>query len=107
MKRSANRNRKKNKISLNLSGLIKFPGHTGRWTAGIALIVMALVLVLGFFEMAGMIGNWFSKSLAAATGGAVFVLPFVLLAAGAVCFVPKKKISVRRWFWPGCWFGWD
>jgi len=91
MKRGANRNRKKNKISLNLSGLIKFPGHTGRWAAGIALIVMALVLVLGFFEMAGMIGNWFSKSLAAATGGAVFVLPFVLLAAGAVCFVPKKE----------------
>jgi len=90
MKRVSNRNHKKNKISLDISRMVKFPGETGRWAAGIALIVLALVMLLGFFGKAGMLGNWFSQMLAAAIGGAAYALPVVLLVAGIICFSPKQ-----------------
>ena len=92
MKKGANRNHnhKKSGFSFSLPKMFDLPGETARWSAGIALIIMSLVLALGFFGMAGMVGNWFADLLATAIGGAVYALPFVLFLSGAVCFVPKK-----------------
>ncbi len=70
--------------------MIKFPGKTGRWAAGIMLVVLALVLALGFFGLAGMIGNWFAQSTQVALGGAAYALVFVFLLCGITSFSPKK-----------------
>jgi S-DNA-T family DNA segregation ATPase FtsK/SpoIIIE len=93
MKKSANRNHnhKKNGFKLELPHMFDLPGQTARWSAGIALIVLALVLMLGFFGMAGMLGNWFADILVFAVGGAVYALPIVLVLAGIVCFIPKQE----------------
>ena len=71
--------------------MIELPGQTARWIAGIALIILSLVLALGFFGLAGMAGNWFSGVLSTAIGGAVYALPFVLFLAGMICFAPKRE----------------
>lgn len=93
MKKSKKRGngRKKNKIYFQFPAWVKFPGKTGRWTAGIFLLVLALILSLGFFDMAGMAGNWFSRVLQAAFGQAAFSLPLILCLAAIVCFLPKKE----------------
>jgi len=82
MKRNANHNHKKTNY---------FPGKTGQWIAGIALIVVALVLALGFFGLAGMLGNWFAAILYASIGKTALALPVVLLLSGAVCFLNKQE----------------
>ncbi|MGB2632040.1 MAG: DNA translocase FtsK [Minisyncoccales bacterium] len=83
---------------------IKLPGQTGRWAAGIALIVLALVLALGFFGLAGMVGNWFVAMLEAAVGGAVFALPFVLFFAGIICFSRRQEHFAGPLVWAGILF---
>ncbi len=86
-----NRKRKKNGISFKIPAWVKFPGKTGRWSAGIFLLVLSLVLALGFFDMAGMAGNWFAAAMSAAFGGAAFLLPVLASIAAIVCFLPKKE----------------
>jgi len=89
--RNHSNNRKKRKLSFTLPKFIEFPGKTGRWAAGIFLMVIALVLALGMLGMGGMVGNWFAqKILAGAFGGAIFILPVLLFVCSIVCFVPKK-----------------
>ena len=67
-----------------------FPGRTGRWAAGILFAVAGLVLALGFFGLAGMIGNWLAAGLRGALGGAAFLLPAVFFIAGGACAISKQ-----------------
>lgn len=91
MKKNTNRNRKNrnNKLKLRFPE-IKLPGKTRQWSAGIVVIVAAAVLVLGFFEMAGIVGDGFVWAFRIAIGKAVYALPFVLLLTGLMCFGAKK-----------------
>jgi S-DNA-T family DNA segregation ATPase FtsK/SpoIIIE len=89
--RRNNQNGKKKGMFLAFAGLFKLPGETARWSAGIALMILALVAVLGFFGMAGMVGNWLSDLLTSWMGGAAYTLPFVLLLAGIICFKPRQE----------------
>lgn len=88
MKKTVSRS-KKNRFSFRLPHFINLPGKTGQWSAGIALLVVALMSVLGFFDLAGMAGNWIIGLFRLATGKAVFVLPVVLSVAGIICFIAK------------------
>jgi len=49
------------------------------------------VLALGFFNMAGIIGDGFIWMFTIAIGRAVYALPFVLILAGLMCFGAKKE----------------
>jgi len=92
MKKNASRSRKNsnNKLRLRLPELgIKLPGKTRQWSAGIVAIVAAIVLMLGFFGMAGIVGDGFVWMFQAAIGKAVFALPIVLFLAGMMCFTSK------------------
>jgi len=84
------RDRGKNKKSFKFPNIFYFPGRTGQWTAAILLAVLGLVLTLGFFGLAGMIGNWFARALNAAFGGAAFVLPAISAAAAVVVVVSRQ-----------------
>lgn len=70
--------------------LFHFPGRTGRWAAGILFAVAGLVLALGFFGLAGMIGNWLAAGLRGALGGAAFLLPAIFFAAGGACAISQQ-----------------
>jgi len=84
------RDRGKSKKSFKFPKIFYFPGRTGQWTAAILLAVFGLVLALGFFGLAGMIGNWFALALNLAFGGAAFVLPAILAAAALVVVVSRQ-----------------
>jgi len=75
--------------------LFHFPGRTGRWAAGILFAVAGLVLALGFFGLAGMIGNWLAAGLRGGLGGAAFLLPAIFFAAGGACAISRAG-ALRR-----------
>ncbi len=95
MKKNTSRSRKNssnNKFKLRFPDLnIKLPGQTRQWSAGIIAIIAAVVLGLGFFEMAGIAGSAFVWMFAIAIGKAVYALPFVLFLAGLMCFSAKQE----------------
>jgi DNA segregation ATPase FtsK/SpoIIIE, S-DNA-T family len=94
MKKNTNRSRKNgnNKLKLRFPDIdIKLPGKTQQWSAGIAVIIVAIGLALGFFGMAGIVGDGFVWMLTIAIGKAVYALPFVLFLTGLMCFGAKKE----------------
>jgi S-DNA-T family DNA segregation ATPase FtsK/SpoIIIE len=84
------RDRGKSKKSFKFPKIFYFPGRTGQWTAAILLAVFGLVMALGFFGLAGMIGNWFALVLNSAFGGAAFILPAILAAAALAVVVCRQ-----------------
>ena len=91
MKRNGNdHNRKKGRFLFGWFDFIELPGKTRQWCAGIAVLVVALVFALGFFNLAGIAGNWFVGIFQLAVGKAAFALPVVLLLAGIVCFASRQ-----------------
>ena len=92
MKKNTNRSKKNtnNKFQLRFPE-IKLPGKTRQWSIGIVVIVAAIVLALGFFQKAGIVGDGFVWMFTIAIGKARYALPFVLFLTGLMCFGAKKE----------------
>jgi S-DNA-T family DNA segregation ATPase FtsK/SpoIIIE len=62
-----------------------------RWIASIALFVVALIVLLSFFEEAGRGGRFIFKGLYFLLGKTVFSLPLILWIGGILFLKPQKK----------------
>ncbi len=65
--------------------------ETKQWIWGILVILFSLIVILSFFDKAGVAGRWFMIAAQAIIGYTVFILPLFLLLAGIVFFKSKVK----------------
>ena len=75
----------KGKIKLNIAGEAK------RSAAAVFLFALALVIGLGFFGYAGVVGSGLDKIVGVFVGWAKFVFPLFLIIAGIVLLLRKEK----------------
>lgn len=62
-----------------------------KWGGGIIMLVMAFVLTLGFFDMAGVAGRALLALISYLTGSAAFALPVILLLGGIIFFTTHQE----------------
>ncbi|MDD5606557.1 MAG: DNA translocase FtsK [Candidatus Pacebacteria bacterium] len=65
--------------------------ETKQWILGIVIILFSLIVILSFFEKAGIAGKWFMIGSQFLIGKTIFLLPLFLFLAGMVFL--KSKIN--------------
>jgi hypothetical protein len=82
----------KNKSSKGLGGKLKpqFSEMVLREASGVILFVLAIIILLGIFGVAGSFGIALNEILTKLIGWATFILPVVLLAFSIALFFPEK-----------------
>ncbi len=78
--------KKKNKNKKHPSQFL-LPEETKKMIGGVLMVILALILTLSFFNLAGLAGKTILTGLTILIGRAVFVLPFILVLAGLIFFV--------------------
>ncbi len=68
-----------------------FSPEVKQWIGGILIILFSIIIILSFFNKAGIAGNWFMSGFQFLIGQAVFILPLFLFLAGIVFL--KSKIN--------------
>jgi len=67
------------------------PEETKKWILGIIIFILAIIIALSFFDMAGMAGKALIKGLTFLIGKAVFITPLVFVLGGLVFFATKYE----------------
>ena len=70
---------------------LQLPQKAKKWVGGIILVAVSLMLVLGFFDMAGVAGQIVIKAMVFLTGNTALALPVVVLFAAVIYFVTKQE----------------
>ena len=91
MKKSANKSKNKNNNPLGFPQDLQLPKKAKKWVGGIILVAVSLMLVLGFFDMAGVAGQFVTKALFFLAGNTALALPVVVLFAAVIYFVTKQE----------------
>ncbi|MDP3996048.1 MAG: DNA translocase FtsK [bacterium] len=93
-KKTKNNKVKNNKKSLpntRFLSLFVLPDETKKWIWGVIVFILAIIIALSFFNLAGVAGVALMGSLSFLIGKAVFVIPLVLILGGLVFFNAKYK----------------
>lgn len=72
------------------------PGETKKWTLGILMFLIAIIVTLSFFDLSGVAGSKILAGLSFLIGKAVFLFPLILVLAGLVFFSTRYK----KFLWP-------
>ncbi|MCX6759681.1 MAG: DNA translocase FtsK [Candidatus Nealsonbacteria bacterium] len=67
------------------------PEEIRRWILGVVVFVLAIIVTLSFFDLAGVAGNTLMKGLTFLIGKVVFIIPLILVLGGLVFFNVKYK----------------
>jgi DNA segregation ATPase FtsK/SpoIIIE, S-DNA-T family len=70
---------------------ISLPEETKNWIWGILIFIIAAILSLSFFDLAGSGGRYIYKATRFLIGQAFFLAPFIFVFAGIVFFTTKYK----------------
>ena len=74
---------KKNKRNFKggnkLASLFTLPPEANKWILGIFIFILAVIIALSFFDLAGVAGKGIIAAFTFLVGKAVFFLPFVRL----------------------------
>ncbi len=87
MSKKKKKDKKESKISLRLK--------TQRLIIAIVLFTLAVILFLGLFELAGIVGQWLAQGLRIVLGWAGWLFPLVLLMIGILVLNYKKVIELN------------
>ena len=90
-KKKANKKNNNHKNNHKQEKLV-FGSRLKRWIFALIFVVMAVILLLAFFDKAGSGGDFFEKVSRFFVGQAVFSLPVLLLLAGLLLIWPKKRV---------------
>jgi S-DNA-T family DNA segregation ATPase FtsK/SpoIIIE len=85
---------KENKAEKSVGSKFDFslPADAKRNIVGVILFTLAVLVALGFFGYAGMVGEFLNKLVGQAIGWAKFIFPLFLILAGVVLFFRKETI---------------
>lgn len=75
---------------------LSLPKEAKKYIGGILLFLIAIIIILSFFELAGVAGKALIKALTFLIGKAVFITPLALVLGGLIFFSTKYK----NFFWP-------
>ncbi len=70
---------------------VALPEETNNWIWGIFIFVIAAILFLSFFDMAGTAGVFLKRGTRFLIGKAFFLTPFIFVFGGIVFFTTKYK----------------
>jgi S-DNA-T family DNA segregation ATPase FtsK/SpoIIIE len=83
-KKRKNRKSKKSGIKKEKTSRVLLPEESKKWILGIIVFVIATIIALSFFDLAGVAGEAIMEGLTFLIGKAVFVVPLVLVLGGLV-----------------------
>ncbi|MBZ1345046.1 MAG: DNA translocase FtsK [Candidatus Nealsonbacteria bacterium] len=91
-----NKNKKPKKILLKNSkekrfSLFILPQNIKKWMVVILMFLLALILILSFFNLAGPGGEFLVKNIYFLIGGTIFIFPLFLAIGGLLFFYSKEK----------------
>ncbi|MFH1582261.1 MAG: DNA translocase FtsK [bacterium] len=86
-KRALNSGKPKRK--LRLFNFFTLPDEIKKWILGVIILVIAIIVALSFFDLAGVAGKAIMKSLTFLIGNGVFILPLILALGGLAFFNTK------------------
>ena len=89
-KKNQKKEREKNKKSSS-NFAINLPERTKKWILGVVIFVLAIIIALGFFDLAGVAGEWVMNSLTFLIGRAVFLVPLIFVIGGIVFFKTRYE----------------
>ncbi len=95
-RKNKRKNKFKKKFLKEKRPLISFlPEKLKSWILGIFLLLIAIIITLSFFELAGTAGEYLFSGLSWLIGKVVLTFPFILILGSLSFFKPKyKKFSV-------------
>ncbi|MFH1509716.1 MAG: DNA translocase FtsK [Candidatus Nealsonbacteria bacterium] len=82
-------NNYKPKRKLRLFSFFTLPEEIKKWILGVVVLVIAIIVALSFFDLAGVAGKVIMRGLTFLVGNGVFVLPLIL-ALGGLAFLNTK-----------------
>ena len=90
-KKKKHKNNKRFLAKQRKPGIFYLPGETKKWISGVIIFILAIIIALSFFGLAGVAGNALIKGLTFLIGSAIFLIPLILVLAGIVFFNTKYK----------------
>lgn len=91
MGKNNKKNQKKIKESLQKPGIFTLPSETKKWIFTVVIFILATIITLSFFELAGVAGKALISGLTFLIGKAVFIVPLILVFGGLVFLNTKYK----------------
>ncbi|MBM3257984.1 MAG: hypothetical protein FJZ05_02110, partial [Candidatus Nealsonbacteria bacterium] len=85
---------KNNKRFLNKQkkpSIFYLPEESKKWISGVVIFILAIIVALSFFDLAGVAGAALIKGLTFLIGKTIFLIPLILVLAGIVFFSTKYK----------------
>ena len=67
------------------------PEEVKKWILGVSLTILAIIIALSFFDLAGVAGQAMMSAFLFLIGKTVFLLPLILVLAGLVFLVTRRK----------------
>ena len=90
------KNNKKSPTIEKLAVLFALPQETKKWIWGVVVFILAIIIALSFFNLAGVAGVALMKGLTFLIGKAVFIIPLILVLGGLVFF----NVKYQKFFGP-------
>ena len=89
---------KKNFKNLRKPSGFALPKEIKKWILGILMFLMAIIITLSFFDLAGVAGKAILKGFIFLIGKAVFALPLILILGGLTFFYTRYKRFLPAFF---------
>lgn len=90
-KKKKNKNNKRFFEKQKKQSVFYLPEESKKWILGVIIFILAIIIALSFFNMAGMAGSALIEGLTFLIGKALFLFPVILVLAGIVFFSTKYK----------------
>lgn len=86
MAKNHKKNQKKNKAKIGKPNMFALPEETKKWIWGVLILILAVIVALSFFDLAGVAGKTIMEGLTFLIGKAVFIIPLIFVLGGLVFF---------------------
>ncbi len=91
MRKKNKKNQKKLRESIEKLSIFTLPEETKKWILGVVIFILAIIVALSFFDLAGVAGKAVISGLTFLIGKAVFIIPLILALGGLVFFSTKYE----------------
>ena len=86
------KNKKKNRTEKSkISEYFVLPKEIKKWILGIVIFILSIIIVLSFFDLAGIAGETLRRVFESLIGKTIFIIPFLLVLGGLVFFQTKHE----------------
>jgi len=91
MAKKNKKNQKKPRGLVEKLSIFSLPEGTKKWILGVVVFIVAIIIALSFFDLAGVAGKAIISGLTFLIGKGVFITPLILVVGGLVFFNTKYE----------------